>query len=121
MIQIQGDLVYLENSNENKKQLYRIYNEVSKELLGVGTISLKVDIENDLITFRAKHRRAHRSTSLEKEVPDLKQKLDVQLSMMFKTRVKEKLEGELGLEVAAILRDYDSQTQLAFTNAVLSR
>ncbi|WP_152640139.1 Na-translocating system protein MpsC family protein [Virgibacillus necropolis] len=112
--------MYLADSSDNKKQLYRIYNEVSKELVGVGTISLNVDIANDLITFRSKHRSAHRSTLLEKEVPNLKQEVDIQLSNMFKVMIKKKLEKDLDLEVEAILRDYDSRTQLAFTNVVLA-
>lgn len=112
--------MYLEDSNENRKQLYRIYNEVSKELFGTGTISLKVEITVDTITFRSKHQRAQRSISLEKEAPWLKQEVDFHLSNIFKLKVKEKLETSLGLNVNAVFRDYDPVTQMAFTNVVLN-
>ncbi|SDI01775.1 Uncharacterized conserved protein [Alteribacillus bidgolensis] len=112
-------MVYLEDSADNKKELYRLYNAVSKELFGVGTASLKVSIEEDLITIRAKHHRATRSLSLEKENPDLKQAVDFQLSSMFKSQLYEKLETELNIQIEAIFRDYDSPTQLAFTNVVM--
>lgn len=112
--------MYLGDTANNKKQLYHIYNEVSKQILGVGTLSLKIVVDDDTIIFRAKHRRAQRSIILEQESPHLKNKVDYELSNIFKACVKEKLEETMGLYVEAILRDYDSKTQLAFTIVVLN-
>ncbi len=105
--------------NETKKKISHIYNDVSKELFGFGTSLLKVTMENNVITFQAKHRRAPRSTALEGEVPSLKLEVDFHMSLLFKKKLKQKLEEEMSWQIEAVLRDYDSPTQLAFTNIVI--
>ncbi len=107
------------NSNETKKVLSHMYNEVSKELFGFGTTLLKVTVEQNVITFQAKHRRAPRSEALEGEVPSLKQEVDFHMSLLYKKKLKQKLETQTNWDIEAVLRDYDSATQLAFTNIVL--
>jgi hypothetical protein len=107
------------NTNETKKFLAHLYNEVSKELVGAGTTLLKVSVDKGLITFQAKHRRSQRSAALEGEVPSLKQEVDFHLSLLYKKKLRQKLEEQTDWEIEAILRDYDSATQLAFTNIVL--
>jgi hypothetical protein len=92
---------------------------VSKELFGVGTTLLKVAVDKGIITFQAKHRRSQRSAALEGEVPSLKQEVDFHMSLLYKKKLRQKLEEQTDLEIEAVLRDYDSATQLAFTNVVL--
>ncbi|WP_185907925.1 DUF2294 domain-containing protein [Psychrobacillus soli] len=106
--------------NETKKKLSHLYNDLSKELFGFGTSLLKVTIENNVITFQAKHRRAPRSAALEGEAPSLKQEVDFHMSLLFKKKLKQKLEKEMNWKIEAVLRDYDSTTQLAFTNIVIN-
>lgn len=107
------------DSNETKKFLSHLYNDVSKELFGVGTTLLKVTVDKGIITFQAKHRRSQRSTALEGEVPSLKQEVDFHMSMLYKKKLKQKLSEQTDWDIEAVLRDYDSATQLAFTNIVL--
>jgi len=107
------------DSNEFKKKLYHIYNEVSKELFGFGTILLKATFDNNMITFQARHRRSPRSTALEGEAPSLKYEVDFYMSSIYKKRIREKLEQDLGLAIEAVLRDYDPHTQWAITNIIL--
>jgi hypothetical protein len=107
------------DSNETKKLLSRMYNDVSKELFGFGTTLLKVTVERNVITFQAKHRRASRSAALEGEVPTLKQEVDFHMSLLYKKKLRQKLDEQTNWEIEAVLRDYDAATQLAFTNVVL--
>lgn len=109
----------LENSNEIKKKLSHMYNDVSKELFGVGTTLLKVSIDQNIITIQAKHRRSPRSAALEGEAPSLKQEVDFRLSLLYKKRLAEKLNTETEWHIESILRDYDAASQRAFTNIVL--
>jgi hypothetical protein len=118
IILVVGDGVILQ-SNETKKLLAHLYNEVSKEMFGVGTTLLKVTIENDIITFQAKHRRSPRSTALEGEVPSLKQEVDFQLSLLYKKKLLQKLNEQTDVPVDVVLRDFDARTQWAFTNIIL--
>ncbi|MCY9691662.1 DUF2294 domain-containing protein [Paenibacillus alginolyticus] len=109
------------DSNEYKKKLCHLYNEISKELFGFGTTLLKVSIEQNIITFHAKHRRSPRSTALEGEAPTLKHEVDFYMSSIYKKRIRERLEQELGLSMDAVLRDYDPPTQWAITNIILKQ
>ncbi len=88
-------------------------------MFGFGTTVLKVTVELNVITFQAKHRRAPRSQALEGEVPNLKQEVDFHMSLLYKKKLRQKLEIQTDWEIEAVLRDYDSATQLAFTNIVL--
>lgn len=92
---------------------------MSKELFGVGTTLLKVTMDKGIITFQAKHRRSQRSAALEGEVPSLKQEVDFHMSMLYKKKLKQRLSEQTDWDIEAVLRDYDSATQLAFTNIVL--
>ncbi|MFC0272652.1 DUF2294 domain-containing protein [Metabacillus herbersteinensis] len=107
------------DSNEAKKLLSHMYNEVSKELFGVGTTLLKVTVEQNVISFQAIHRRAPRSAALEGEVPNLKQEVDFHMSLLFKKKIRKKMEEQTSWDIEAVLRDYDSATQRAFTNIVI--
>ncbi|MFB5266860.1 DUF2294 domain-containing protein [Paenibacillus enshidis] len=107
------------DSNESKKRLYRIYNDISKDLFGFGTTLLRATVEDNLITLVAKHRRSPRSVALEGEAPGLKLEVDFRMSLLYKKRLREKLEQELGLDIEVLLRDYDTGTQWAVTNIML--
>ncbi|MBP3041911.1 DUF2294 domain-containing protein [Bacillaceae bacterium Marseille-Q3522] len=107
------------DSNETKKLLAHMYNEVSKEMFGVGTILLKVTVDFPVITFQAKHRRSPRSDALEGEAPNLKQEVDFHLSLLYKKKLLKKLTEKTDWKIEAVLRDFDAKTQLAFTNIVL--
>ncbi|MCM3077677.1 MULTISPECIES: DUF2294 domain-containing protein [Brevibacillus] len=110
----------IQDNSDSRKKLSHIYNEIAKELFGFGTTSLKVTIEKNLIAFQAKHRRSPRSDALEGEAPALKLEVDFRMSLLYKKRLRERLEEEMGLQLEAILRDYDATTQWAFTNVILS-
>jgi hypothetical protein len=109
------------DSNETKKFLSRIYNDVSKDLFGMGTTMQKVTVDGNVISIQAKHRRSPRSAVLEGEVPSLKQEVDFHLSLLYKKKLMQKLNEETEWDIEAVLRDYDSATQLAFTNIVLKQ
>lgn len=119
MMVLEGEHMPLTDSNEFKKKLCHIYNEVSKELFGFGTILLRATIDNNMVTFQARHRRSPRSTALEGEAPSLKYEVDFYMSSIYKKRIREKLEQEMGLAIEAVLRDYDPHTQWAITNIIV--
>lgn len=116
---VEGDRILPLDTNEGKKKLYRIYNEISKELFGFGTTLLNITIDNTMITFVAKHRRSPRSTALEGEIPNLKYEVDFYMSSIYKKKLKERLDEDLGLDMEAVLRDYDPLTQWAITNIII--
>ncbi|MDO7266182.1 DUF2294 domain-containing protein [Shouchella clausii] len=108
------------DTNENKKILAHLYNDVSKEMFGVGTTLLKVSISGALVTIQAKHKRAARSTALEGEVPSLKMEVDFHLSLLYKRKLAKQLATHFHDPIEVVLRDYDAKTQWAFTNILFS-
>lgn len=113
-----GDEMILD-SNETKKLLAQLYNDVSKELFGVGTTLLKVTVANQMVTIQAKHKRAARSIALEGEIPSLKLEVDFHLSLLYKRKFAERLEAHFPGAIDVVLRDYDAHTQWAVTNLLL--
>lgn len=109
----------LADSNENRKKLCQLYNEISKELFGYGTTLVRASIDQDMITIQAKHRRSPRSAALEEEARSLKYEVDFHMSSIYKRKIREKLEQTMGLSIDAVLRDYDPPTQWAITNVIL--
>ncbi|WP_223068333.1 DUF2294 domain-containing protein [Paenibacillus caui] len=106
------------DSNESKKKMCQIYNEISKELFGFGTTLLRVTVEGNIATLYAKHRRSPRSAALEDEAPGLKLEVDFRMSHLYKRKFRKKL-SEMGLDIETVLRDYDAATQWAVTNVIL--
>lgn len=111
-------IMSLLDSNEGKKKLCQIYNEISKELFGFGTTLLRATVDGNYATLYAKHRRSPRSDALEGEAPGLKLEVDFRMSQLYKKKLSERL-TEMGLEIETVLRDYDSATQWAVTNIIL--
>lgn len=120
ILTLAGDVMTIQDTNESKKRLSAIYNEIAKELFGFGTTLLRVTIDNQIITFYAKHRRSPRSAALEGEAPALKLEVDFRMSLLYKKKLQERLQEELNLDMEAVLRDYDSATQWAITNVILA-
>lgn len=100
---------------ELRKKLSRIYNDVNKEIYAFGVVEIKIKLTPDSITFIAKHNRVQALKVLEKRYFILKQSVDHALFQEFKLLLKEKLISELGLHPEAILRDYETDSQIAFT------
>ena len=47
------------NLSEFKKQLFKVYNDINKEIYGFGVIELKINILDDMIVFITRHNRVH--------------------------------------------------------------
>lgn len=111
----------MENSNtEYKRKLFQLYNAVNKEIYGYGVTELKVSCLEDMIIFRTRHNRVHALQILEEHYALLKQSVDQALFSEFKRMLHEKLEEEMGLHVAGMLRDYDTNIRTAMTVVILS-
>jgi len=108
------------NLTEFKKQLFKLYNDVNKEIYGFGVVELKITITEGMIIFRTKHNRVPALLAIEERYAQLKQSVDQALFMEFKLRLKKKLEEKTDIVPHAMLRDYDSAYQTAITVVILS-
>lgn len=104
------------SSNEMKKKLSRCYNEIHKDLYGVGVTQMKIEAVDDMmIMFLVKHQRVVALKALEAHYPELKQSVDSALHQEFKLRFQNKLSDEMELSVKGMLRDYDPASEWACT------
>lgn len=103
------------NDPELKKSLFRIYNDVNKEIYGSGVVELRVNITGEFIMFFTRHNRVQALKALEDRYFVLKQSVDHALFQEFKLRLGEKLKDQLGLRPSALLRDYDPDSRIAVT------
>lgn len=109
----------MSNANEFKKQLFKIYNDINKQIYGYGVIELKISFTEDMIIFITKHNRVPALVALEQRYSQLKQTVDEALFTEFKRILKEVFTEKFNIEPLAMLRDYDSTYQIAMTAIVL--
>lgn len=111
----------MENNNtEYKRELFKLYNAVNKEIYGYGVTELKVSCMEDMIIFRTRHNRVHALQILEENYALLKQSVDQALFSEFKRMFHKELEEKMGLHVAGMLRDYDANIRIAVTVVILA-
>lgn len=107
------------HSAELKKQLFKIYNDINKEIYGFGVVELKINLTEDMMIFITRHNRVPALQALEQNHPDLKQSVDSALFSEFKLRLRARLQENLHINPKAMLRDYDASYLLAVTVVVL--
>ncbi len=108
------------NTSELKNLLFKMYNDINKQIYGYGVIELRINISSDMIIFVTKHNRLPALKALEARFPQLKQSVDNALFSEFKLMLKERFMEKFDIEPLAMLRDYDPAYQLAMTAIVLS-
>lgn len=102
-----------------KKQLFRVYNDVNKDIYGSGVVELKISVNDDVIMFYTRHNRVQALRALEDRHTSLKQSVDYALYQEFKFRLGQQLRDRLGIFPKAILRDYDPGSLIAMTAVFL--
>lgn len=115
-----GKMTPSSKANELKKQLFKIYNDINKEIYGYGVIELKINFSDGMIIFVTKHNRVPALIVLENRFSQLKQSVDQALFSEFKLMLKDRFMEKFNIEPLAMLRDYDSTYQIAMTVIVLS-
>lgn len=107
-------------SNEQKKKMSRCYNEVHKEIYGVGVTQLRIEAASEgMLLFLVKHQRVAALRALEDHYGDLKQTVDAALHHEFKLRFQKRLAAEMDLPIKGVLRDYDPITEWACTLMII--
>lgn len=115
-----GAAVAASSPGELKQAVLRLYNAANQAVWGAGVREQQVDLLEDRILVVALHQRVPALASLDATRRSLTREVDVALMDQFKQHLARALQEELGLGVRAVLKDYDPDTQLACTVAVLS-
>lgn len=106
---------------ELKQAILRVYNATNQSVWGAGVREQQVELLGDRILIVAWHQRVPALASLDRTQRSLTREVDAALIDEFKRRITVALRDELGLDVRAVLKDYDPDTQLACTFVLLDQ
>lgn len=102
-----------------KNDIMRLNNKVNMDLYGHGIKTQKVYLVHDeVIMIVADNKRISALAALDSCGYNTSS-INLVLLNLFKKRLREELQNELGLSIKSILKDYDNPTQTAITNIVL--
>ena len=108
-------------AGELKQRILTIYNATNQHVWGTGVRQQRVELLRDQVMVVAVHQRVPALASLDHTRRDLTRQVDVALVDLYKSVFRAALETELGLNVSAVLKDYDPATQLSCTVVVLGQ
>lgn len=105
---------------KTKKELFRLFNAVNKEVYGYGVTEFKITCVDNMVIFTTKDNRVHTLQVLEERHMALKRNVDQALFDEFKLRLYDKLTNEIQMQPTALFRDYDPESKLAVTIAIFN-
>lgn len=107
-------------AGEWKQEILRLYNRVNQDLAGAGVSRQRVHLAEDHITIVAQHQRVPALRTVTAVDAALGRWADTAVLDATKARLATELR-ELGVEVVAVLKDYDPGAELAATVVVIGR
>ncbi|RUS45196.1 Na-translocating system protein MpsC family protein [Cohnella sp. AR92] len=102
-----------------KQEIIKIYNSINQEIFGIGIKSQRIELYGDKVLIFATHKRIPALKILDPINRSLTASVDMLIMEENKRMLKEELERTLGLDVAAVLKDYDPKTELSGTVILL--
>lgn len=100
---------------ELKQEIIKVYNSINQEIFGIGIKSQKIDVVGEKVFIFATHKRIPALKVLDAEYRSLTANVDMLIMEKNKQRLKEELELRLGLDVVAVLKDYDPKAEISGT------
>lgn len=107
------------SEGEAKQEILRIYNAINKRMFNAGVKQQKVDFVDNKILIMSLNSRVPVLKLLDGDHPVATRQIDHLLSLEFKKQIKQALEQRFQLNIVAILKDYDSETEFSGTIVVL--
>ncbi|MFC4766738.1 Na-translocating system protein MpsC family protein [Effusibacillus consociatus] len=98
-----------------KKQLAHLFNQINQEMYGVGVKKQRIEIFDDKIIIFSQSKRVPALASISEKYPELTVTVDAALVGEYKARLKEQFQNMFSINVVAILKDYDPNTESACT------
>ncbi|MGZ7443527.1 Na-translocating system protein MpsC family protein [Paenibacillus sp. TH7-28] len=109
------------SAGELKQEILRIYNAINKQIFNVGVKQQKVDFVGNKIVIISLNGRVPVLKLLDEEYRFSTRQLDYLLFQVFKREIKAALEQQFQLNIVAVLKDYDAETEFSGTIVVLDR
>ena len=111
----------LMTAGEFKQELLKIYNAINKQIFNVGVKQQNVDFVGNKIIIVSVNNRVPILKLLDEDYPDSTSHLDYLLSRVFKKQIRAALERQFQLNIVAVFKDYDAETEYSGTIIYLDR
>ncbi|MNZ48875.1 hypothetical protein D3C78_666280 [compost metagenome] len=108
-------------AGEFKQEILRIYNAINKQIFNVGVKQQKVDFVGNKILIMSLNGRVPVLKLLDEDYPSSTRQLDYLLFQIFKRELKAEFEKKFQLNIVAVLKDYDAETEFSGTIVILER
>ncbi|WP_438431513.1 Na-translocating system protein MpsC family protein [Gorillibacterium sp. sgz500922] len=104
-----------------KQEILRIYNAINQKIFSAGVKQQRVDFLDNKILIMSRNSRVPILKLLDGDHPNDTRRIDQLLSQVFKREIRQALEQRFQLNIVAILKDYDAETEFSGTVVVLER
>ncbi len=108
-----------QTTGEWKQSILRVYNKVKQDVAGTGVERQNIHITSTYILIVAVHHRVPALATVTAQNAQLGRWADIALIDSNKAGLAVALNDELGVTTSGIFQDYDPQTQIAVTVALL--
>lgn len=104
-----------------KQDILRIYNEINKRLFNAGVKQQKVDFVGNKIIILSINSRAPVLKVLDTHDAAAGRGINLVLYEVFKAEIKQAFMDEFQLNIKAVLKDYDVETEYSGTIIILEK
>jgi hypothetical protein len=104
-----------------KQDVLRVYNEINKKIFNCGVKQQKVEVIGNKIVLISIHPRIPVLRMMDRFDPSVSRTMDRALQRLYKEEIKREFEQAFRLQVIAVLKDYDAETEFSGTVVILDR
>jgi len=104
-----------------KQDVLRVYNEINKKIFNSGVKQQKVEVIGNKIVLISIHARIPVLRMMDRYDPDVSRTMDRALQRLYKEEIKREFEKTFRVQVIAVLKDYDAETEFSGTVVILDR
>ncbi|WP_187355153.1 Na-translocating system protein MpsC family protein [Paenibacillus tengchongensis] len=104
-----------------KQDILRIYNEINKKLFNAGVRQQKVDFVGNKIIILSINSRVPVLKVLDTHAAAASREINLVLHEVFKSEIKQAFMDEFQVNIRAVLKDYDVETEYSGTIIILEK
>lgn len=104
-----------------KQDILRIYNEINKKLFNTGVRQQKVDFVGNKIIILSINSRVPVLKVLDAHNASASREINLVLHEVFKREIRQAFMDEFQLNIKAVLKDYDVETEYSGTIIILEK
>lgn len=104
-----------------KQDILRIYNEINKRMFNAGVKQKKVDFVGNKIIILSINSRVPVLKVLDTYDASASREINLVLHEVFKSEIKQAFMDEFQLNIKAVLKDYDVETEYSGTIIILEK